>query len=486
MGAIKSLIGQTAIYGISSIVGRFLNYLLVPLYTNIFSPSEYGIITELYAYSSFLLIIFTYGMETAFFRFVQDDVTTQKVYSTSLWAMLGSSFFFLIFFSLLIPFFSNLLHYEKQTYLLWLLLLILISDSLAAIPFAYLRQQNKAWVFVFIRTTNIIINIVSNLVFLLWFPYLINKGYSLGVFYNQQLGVGYVFVSNLIANVITLFLLLPFLKLSPSFDMTLFKKMLHYSLPLLFAGLAGMINETFDRILIKYLIPDKNKAMYQLGIYGANYKISILMTLFIQTFRFAAEPFFFNQSKEKNAPELYARVMKYFIIFGLVIFLSVMLFIHYIQFFIGKEFREGLFIVPILLLANLFLGIFFNLSIWYKLTNKTQFGAYLTGMGAAITIVLNTILIPLMGYAGAAWTTLICYTTMTVISYFWGQKYYPVQYPIFSIAFYLMTALAFFFVAQWLNIQQVTLKNITHIILLLLFLGIVFLKEKNDLKAFLS
>lgn len=445
MGTIKSLIGQTAIYGISSIIGRFLNYLLVPLYTNIFSPSEYGIVTELYAYSSFLLIFFTYGMETAFFRFVQEGAYSQKVYSTSLWSMLASSFFFFVLFSLLIPLFSNLLHYEEQTYLLWLLLLILISDSLAAIPFAYLRQQNKAWVFVFIRTTNIIINITFNLVFLLWFPYLSSKGYSLGVFYYPQLGVGYVFVSNLIANVVTLFLLLPFFRLTPSFDITLFRKMLHYSLPLLFAGLAGMVNETFDRVLIKYLIPDKNNAMYQLGIYGANYKISILMTLFIQTFRFAADPFFFNQSKEKNASELYARVMKYFIIFGLVIFLGVTLFLHYIQFFIGKEFREGLFIVPILLLANLFLGIFFNLSIWYKLTNKTLYGAYLAGIGAVITIILNIILIPLMGYAGAAWTTLACYATMTIISFLWGQKYYPVKYPILSIAFYFLIALAVFF-----------------------------------------
>lgn len=485
MGAIRSLIGQTAIYGISSIVGRFLNYLLVPLYTNIFSPSEYGIVTELYAYSSFLLIIFTYGMETAFFRFVQDGTHSQKVYSTSLWSMLGSSFFFLVLFSLLIPIFSNLLHYEQQTYLLWLLLLILISDSLAAIPFAYLRQQNKAWVFVFIRTTNIIINIASNLIFLLWFPYLASKGYSLGVFYNPQMGVGYVFVSNLIANVVTLFLLLPYFRLSSSFDATLLKKMLQYSLPLLFAGLAGMVNETFDRVLIKYLIADKANAMYQLGIYGANYKISILMTLFIQTFRFAAEPFFFNQSKEKNAPELYARVMKYFIIFGLVIFLGVMLFIHYIQFFIGKEFREGLFIVPILLMANLFLGIFFNLSIWYKLTNKTLYGAYLAGMGAVITISLNIILIPHMGYAGAAWTTLICYATMAIVSYLWGQKYYPVKYPVWSIVFYFLIALALFFVAQWLSIEQIVLKNIIHVALLMLFLGIVFLKEKDELKAFL-
>lgn len=262
--------------------------------------------------------------------------------------------------------------------------------------------------------------------------------------------------------------------------------MLHYSLPLLFAGLAGMVNETFDRVLIKYLIPDKNNAMYQLGIYGANYKISILMTLFIQTFRFAADPFFFNQSKEKNASELYARVMKYFIIFGLVIFLGVTLFLHYIQFFIGKEFREGLFIVPILLLANLFLGIFFNLSIWYKLTNKTLYGAYLAGIGAVITIILNIILIPLMGYAGAAWTTLACYATMTIISFLWGQKYYPVKYPILSIAFYFLIALAVFFVAQWLNIQQATLKNIIHIVLLLLFLTIVFLREKNELMTFLK
>ncbi|MCX7861847.1 MAG: oligosaccharide flippase family protein [Bacteroidales bacterium] len=483
MGAIKSLVGQTAIYGLSSIVGRFLNYLLVPLYTNIFSPAEYGVVTELYAYSSFLLIIFTYGMETAFFRFAQENKKVHEVYSTTFMSILSSSLFFLMLFSLLIPWLSHVMHYEHQKYLLWLLLLILITDSIAAIPFAYLRQQNKAWKFVFVRITNIGLNILANILFLIVFPYLTAKGFHLWGLYDSSIGVGYVFIANLIANVITCLLLIPYFRFTFFVDLHLLKQMISYSLPLLVAGLAGMVNETFDRILIKYLINDETTAMHQLGIYGANYKISILMTLFIQTFRFAAEPFFFNHAKEQNAKELYARVMKYFIILGLMIFLLVVLFLHYIQFFIGKEFREGLMIVPILLMANLFLGVFFNLSVWYKLTNKTIFGAYLAVIGAIITIVLNWILIPVMGYVGAAWTTLLCYAIMTLLSFLWGKRYYPVPYPLKTIFAYMIFAVLIFIFAQWLSIENVWLKNLIHMALLGLFASVIFFNEKQELKS---
>jgi len=362
LSQLKKLAGQTAIYGLSSIVGRFLNYLLVPLYTNIFNPSQYGIVTELYAYSSFLIIIFTYGMETAFFRFVQNDNDKKDVFGTSLFSILFSSLFFIVAIGAFIPSLSDVLGYQDKVYLLWLLLSILITDALSAIPFAQLRQQNKAWRFASLKIINIAINIALNLTLLLWIPYYIKQGHEVGSWYNPQMGVGYVFVSNLIANFITLVLLLPTFTLKSRFDFSLWKRMMNYSLPLLVAGLAGMVNETFDRAMLKYLIVDKNDAMRQLGIYGANYKISILMTLFIQTFRFAAEPFFFNQSKEKNAKEMYAVIMKYFVLFGLFSFLLVMLYLHYIQYFIGKDFREGLKVVPILLIANLFLGVFFSKS----------------------------------------------------------------------------------------------------------------------------
>lgn len=482
MKAIRTLLNQTAIYGLSSIVGRFLNYLLVPLYTNIFSPSEYGIVTELYAYSSFLLIVFTYGMETAFFRFVQDERYQNKVYPTAILSLLSSSLIFLLIFSFLIPYIGKLLHYNNQIFLLWILLLILITDSMVAIPFAYLRQQNKAWKFASLKIINILTNIFFNILFLVIFPYLLKKGYSLNYLYKPEIGVGYVFISNLIANVLTLILVFPYKLKFIAIDFNLLKAMLKYSFPLLIAGLAGMINETFDRIILKHLITDKNEAMHQLGIYGANYKISILMTLFIQTFRFAAEPFFFNQAKEKNSKELYAQVMKYFVVFGLFIFLAVMLNIHFIQYFIGEKFREGLHIVPILLLANLFLGIFFNLSIWYKLNNLTFYGALLALFGAIVTVILNFILIPKMGYTGAAWTTLICYVSMTVVSFILSQKHFPIRYPLKEIFLYFILAIAFYSIAQYITISSTIIKTFLHNLILIFFVAIVVFREKKYLK----
>ncbi len=482
MNQFKQLVNQTAVYGLSSIVGRFINYLLVPLYTNIFSPAQYGIVTELYAYSSFLLIIFTYGMETAFFRFVQNESESKKVYSTSLTSIFISSSFFLLFLGIFIPYIADGLGYSSSSYLLWLLLLILITDSLTAIPFAYLRQANKAWRFASIKIINILVNVALNLCFLLLFPYLIKQGYTLNGMYNPSLGVGYVFISNLIANVVSLLLLSPYIFIHLTFDVSLWKKMLKYALPLLVAGLAGMVNETFDRAILKYLVTDKDDAMRQLGIYGANYKISILMTLFIQTFRYAAEPFFFNKAKEKDAKETYAIVMKYFVLFGLFIFLLVMLYIQYVQYFIGKEFREGLHVVPVLLLANLCLGIFFNLSIWYKLTNKTKYGAVLAIFGAVITIILNFILIPMMGYTGAAWATLICYFSMVVVSFLWGNRYYKVPYPVKEIGMYVISALVIFTISYFLPHPSQGWTTVLNSILLIIFIVLVFFREKQKIK----
>lgn len=476
---IRRLAGQTAVYGLSSILGRFLNYLLVPLYTNIFNPSEYGVVTELYAYSSFLIIIFTYGMETAFFRFVSEEKKYNEVYSTSLISILISSLFFVIILGFAIPGIAMTIGYQNQMYLLWLLLFIIITDAIMAIPFARLRNENKAWIFALLKLTNILIAIIFNLFFLLLLPKLNKHFILISYLQNLNLGVGYVFVSNLLANLITLALLSRQMFRLTQFNFELWKQMIIYAIPLLIAGLGGMVNETFDRAMMKYLIKNKQDALYQLGIYGANYKISILMTLFIQTFRYAAEPFFFNTAKEKNAKEMYADIMKYFIIFGLFIFLLVMLFLHYIQYFIGYEFRVGLKVVPILLMANLFLGIFFNLSIWYKLTNKTIYGAYLTLFGAAITIILNIILIPLMGYIGAAWTTLICYVAMAVLSYLIGNKYYKVNYPLGEIAFYFILSIALYWLSTLFTFDRYWQKSLLGIFFILLFMVIVYLRERK-------
>jgi len=478
LGNLKQLAGQTVIYGLSSIVARLLNYLLVPLYTNVFSPGVYGISTEFYAYVSFLIIVLTYGMETGFFRFSNSEKGNPKVYSTTLISLISTSALFILLITLFAPSIASALQYKNNPeYIVWFGIIIGI-DAITTIPFAWLRQQNKALKFASIKIFNIFVFIGLNLFFLVLCPYMIKKGVELPYWlYNPEIGIGYVFISNLIASVLTLIALFPSMKIEWKFDVVLWKKIILYSLPLLVAGLAGMVNETFDRAMLKRLLPDASTAMEQLGIYGANYKVAVLMTLFIQTFRYAAEPFFFSQSKEKNAKELYAEVMKFFIIFGLVIFLGVMLYMDIVKFFIGNKYWSGLAVVPILLAANLFLGIFYNLSIWFKLTNKTRFGAYLAIFGAVITIALNFWLIPIMGYMGSAWATLICYFAMMVASYFLGNMYYKVNYDLIRIGIYFAIASIIYVVSIYLPISQLYFSLAIKTILMFLFIGIVLYLE---------
>lgn len=428
MSQIKKLAGQTAIYGLSSIVGRLLNYLLVPLYTRIFNPEAYGVVSEFYAYVTFLIVLYTYGMETAYFHFSNKDDDREKVYSNSFSMLVMSS----VFLSVILILFSNSIanglgYHEHPEYIIWFAL-ILAFDAITALPFARLRQENKAKKFALIKIVNISSNIGLNLFFLAVLPKFINSS-LFSVLYNPAIGVGYVFIANLLSSFITLLFFyndFRFFKLKVNFD--LIKEMLVYAFPLLIAGFAGMINETLDRAILKYLVTDKSTALHQLGIYSACYKLSIIMTLFVQTYRYAAEPFFFSQAKKKNNKELYASIMNYFVFVCSLIFLGVMLYMNIAKYFIGEKFHEGLQVVPILLFANLFLGVYLNLSMWYKLSGQTKYGAWFSIAGAAITIILNFMLIPLMGYMGAAWATFICYGAMMIISYLYGQKNYPIPY----------------------------------------------------------
>jgi O-antigen/teichoic acid export membrane protein len=305
----------------------------------------------------------------------------------------------------------------------------------------------------------------------------------ISLFYNPATGVGYIFVANLFASAITLLLFLPDLwHTPPRFDKKLWLTMFKYALPLLVLGLAGIVNETMDRILLKKLSPEAI-AQSQVGIYSACYKISILMTIFIQAFKYAAEPFFFNKSKDKDSKEIYANVMRIFVLVCSVIFLSIMLYMDIVQYFVDKPYREGLRIVPILLVANLCLGIFYNLSIWYKLTDKTKFGAYIALFGASITLIFNYLLIPKLGYMGAAWTTLFCYVSMMLGSYIFGQKYYPIRYNLKKTGFYLLLALLFYFISTWLPIHSVALRLTINSILLISYLAIIFAVDKRYLMA---
>jgi len=478
--SLKKLAGQTAIYGVSSIVGRLLNYLLTPLFTRIFATAAYGIITELYSYLVFLLVFLTYGMETAFFRFSKLE-NSSKVYSNALISLFltSSIFVFVVFFQL--ETIANLLDYsEHPEYILWFAIIIGL-DTFLSIPFAKLRYENKALKFASIKLFNIFINIVLNLYFLLLCPYLkqINGDSIFLYFYYEDLGIAYVFISNLLASIFTFIILLPELfKIKLSFDIKLFKQMLNFALPLLIVGLAGSINEVLDRTLLKHLLPDKSTAMSQLGIYGANYKLSILMTLFIQTFRYAAEPFFFSSSKKANAKAMYADIMKYFIIFGLFIFLGIMLYIDILKFFIDEDYHVGLNIVPILLLANLFLGIIFNLSVWYKLTDLTKYGAIISVVGALITIILNILLIPSLGITGSAWATFFCYFSMMQMSYFWGRKHYFIEYELGTIGKYFSIVMALYFLSDYIHFQSRFIDLSINTLILLSFFSYIFYKEK--------
>lgn len=482
MSSIKKLASQTAVYGLSSIVGRLLNYLLVPLYTNVFLPAQYGVVTELYTFVSFFAVIMTYGMETAFFRFVQKENNNQStVYATALLSILGSTSLFLLSGFLFIHNIADLLNYENHTWYIVCFILIIAIDAITAIPFAKLRAENKALKFVSIRLVNIFVNIALNLFFIVLCPIWLKSNPALvKQFYNPEIGVGYIFISNLAASIITVLLLIPEFSIKFNFDKKLWKELLRYALPLLFVGLAGMINETADRIMLKYLLPEGSNVMAQIGIYGACYKISIIMTIFIQTFRYAAEPFFFNHSKNKDAQQLYADVMNYFVLACATIFLGTLLYLDIVKFFVGKNYWEGLSIVPVLLLANWFLGIYFNLTVWYKLTNKTGYGAGISLFGAVLTIGFNCLLIPHLGYYGAAWTTLICYTSMMVLSYYQGQKHYPINYDLKKIIGYILFSIAIYFISTLMHDVEFVPGLLINTGLFMVFLGVVWYKEKNN------
>ncbi len=484
MSPFKKLASQTAIYGLPTIVGRLLNYLLVPIYTRTFSTAQYGTVNEMYAYVSFLLIVLTYGMETSLFNFSRNNENKEKVYSTILLTIILTSSVFILGTWLFAQPIADLINYPNHTEYIIYFGWILGLDAISSIAFAKLREQQKAGLFAGIKILNIAANIFFNLFFIVYCPKLLaqNPQSWLLKFYDSQVGVGYVFVSNLISSIITILIQLPFiLRVKFTFDFSQLKTILKYSSPLLLAGLAGMTNETIDRILLKYLLPE-NIALEQVGIYGACYKISLIMTIFIQTFRFAAEPFFFSHSDKQDAKQVYARVMKYFVIICSIIFLGTMINLSWIQGFIGKDFRSGLQVVPLLLMANFFLGVFFNLSIWYKLTNQTRYGAWLTIFGAVITLAGNFIFIPRFGYMACAYTTLVCYLLMMLVSYFIGNKHYHVNYDVKRIVAYIGLSLLLFAISQYINFDSdvlgITIKNL----LLILFALVVFLFERKEFR----
>ena len=495
---IKALAGQTVIYGLGTIVPRLLNYLLTPFYVRVFVSGEYGQISELYAWIALLLAILTFGMETTFFRFSQKE-DSGKVFNNAETIVLLITAIFLILYGFFYKSFAELIHYEFNTHYVLLLGIIVAIDAAAAIPFAMLRKENKAGRFSLIKTLNVLTNIFFNILFLVIIP---EKSMVIAerIFGEQTSLLIWVFISNILASLLNLILLSPQLsRLRISLDKELIVPMLKYSFPILLISLVGMVNEVADKILIKYLvtIPDETTlaimnitgeeyAMQQLGIYSANFKLGVLMTIFIQMFRFASEPFFFGHAKDRNAPTLYAKVMTYFVIFCLLIFLGVMFYMDILQHFVGRngsDYREGLRIVPIILIANMFYGIVFNLSIWFKLSDKTYYGTIIAVIGSIVTLLCFFILIPRIGYMGAAIAHLACYAVMMSVSYFWGQRIMPIPYQIGRITIYCIVAAILFFVSTLTSEMSALLKLSLNTMMILMFLGIVFIMErKNPLK----
>lgn len=479
---LKKLASQTAIYGLSSIFGRFLNYLLVPLYTYYFTATQYGVVSEFYAYSGFLSVFLLLGFETGYFRFRTDN---PNAYATALSfvVLLNLSIFALItaFNSTI----SSALNYQNHPEYVFYFALILTFDAIASLPFAKLRAENRALRFASIKIFEILLTVSLSLFFIVWCPKLHAQNVEwITYIYSPEIGVGYIFLANLFASGAKFLFLLPQLfGFHAGFDWQLFKKMARYSLPMVVIAFAGIINEMLDRALLKYLLPFDNATnLAQLGIYSACYKLSILMTLFIQAFRYAAEPFFFSYSKNADAKRVYARVLHYFSIFCVFIFLLVTLYLDFFKYFIGEEFRAGLHVVPILLLANLFLGLYVNLSIWYKLSDRTLMGAVVSLFGASLTVILNFLWIPKFGYTGSAYATLVCYAAMAVLSYLLGQKFYRVDYDVKSVSGYLLFGVGLFFANQPLQSLVQWKTGFLASALMLLYLLTVALFEIRRLR----
>lgn len=455
MNPLKRLASQTAIYGVSSVLGRFLNYLLVPVLTYSFAPTEYGVVAEFYAYMGFLAVLLAFGLETGYFRFrAGGEWQPETVYGTVLsFLVLVNLLYLLAFWLGREPLAALLRHAEHPEYIVWCAA-ILACDSIGALAFARLRAEERAARFATVKFIEIGANIGLTLLFIVVArqAYTADPHTVLGQLWNPAIGIGYVFLANLAASVLKLLLLTPqFISGFGAFNVALFQKLLRYSLPMVVIGLAGIVNEMLDRAALKYLLPyDDATNLAQLGIYSACYKLSILMSLFIQAFRYAGEPFFFNYAKQHDAGRTYAIVLNGFVICCVFLFLLVTLYLDVFQYFVGADYRVGLGVVPVLLLANLLLGVYVNLSIWYKLTDRTLLGAGVSLIGAAITMGLLWWWVPLYGYQGAAWAHLVCYAAMVGLSYGLGRRYYPVPYDVGRVLGYIAFGVALYLGSRWL------------------------------------
>lgn len=479
---VKRLATDTVYYGLSSIIGKFLNWLLVPMYVRVLENSgEYGIVTNIYAWTALFAVILTYGMETGFFRFInkKDESNPTKVYSTTLISIASTSFLFILFALSFLDPISHAIGYADHPEYIGMMALILGMDAFSSIPFAYLRYQQRPIRFATLKLINIILNILLNIFFLIVCPWIHTHNPALiDWFYLPDFGVGYVFVSNVITSAVNIILLLPQLTgFRYRLDTMLLKKMLSYSFPILLLGIAGIFNQTADKILFPFLFEDKAYANQQLGIYGACFKIAVVMMMFIQAFRYAYEPFIFAQNKQEDDKKSYAIVMKYFIILTLLIFLGVMFYIDIIKHFVTPEYYEGLRVVPIVMLGELFFGIYFNLSLWYKLTDQTRWGAYFSTIGCVLTIVIIVVFARTYGYMACAWASFGSNLLMMLLSYFVGQRKFPVAYDLKSALRYFLIAGVLFGIGMYMPFPATWMALLFRTLLLGLFILYIIRKD---------
>lgn len=493
--SIKKLVSETAIYGVSSILGRILNFALVPFYSQIFPKEEYGIVALLFAPVAFLMVLFTYRIEVAYFRFGTDKtLERQTTFNTSFTSILISTFFLTILISLLSPLYADFYSINNYQNYIYLCIGIIGLDTLSELPYAELRLQSRPIRFAVIRLVNIGINLSLNLFFLLFCPWVLGSDTfsflhpMINNIYSSEIGIGYIFISTFVASAVSFVLLSPtFKQYQFLFDKALWRRMMKYVIPLVVVGFAYLINEMLDKLLLPKLLPgteEENKAA--LGVYSLNYKLAIIISLFTQAFRYGAEPFFFKNKNESNAHTLYALVAKYFLIVATTGFLAIALYLDLFKFIIGEEYWEGLKIVPIILVANVLAGLYYNFSVWYKLIDKTQWGAYISVGGAIITIALNFWWIPIIGYMGSAWATLICYSSMTIACYFIGRQYYPIPYPIFRMALYLLVAVGIYFASTLIRVDNLIITLGVNTLLLLAYLGFIYTQEQKNIRNILK
>lgn len=485
MPSLKKLFSDTAVYGLSSIIGRFLNYLLVPLYTYKIAASSggYGIVTNIYAYTALLLVILTFGMETTFFYFAnRKECNTKKVFSTALYAVGVVALLFVALVMIFIDPIASTLQYSDHPEYIQMMACVVAIDAFQAILFAQLRHQGRAWKFATLKLLFIFCNIGLNLFIFLLAPALYESHPALMSWYRPDYQVGYIFLVNLICTAgITLGFIPELRGLRHGIDWTLLKQMLRYTWPLLLLGIVGILNQVADKICFRFLVPE-GEGEVQLGIYGACVKIAMIMAMITQAFRYAYEPFVFSGGHDSKSKESQALVMKYFVIFTLMAFLAVVCYMDVLRYIIGKEYWDGLRAVPIVMMAEIFMGIYFNLSFWYKLIAKTWWGAIMSAIGCAVLLAINILFVPRIGYMACAWGGLAGYGICMVLSYFIGQKKNPVPYPTRTILGYFVLALALYaltFVAQRWNVG---LRIAFNTLLIATYLIVVGFNERSLVK----